>query len=78
MSDAEANTAMKGVMASIEKACSDKGNASPVSAQHQDAVRRRHLYAGGKYHLYTYDKYTRRPPRVRPEEAIGFFRRRPR
>ena len=73
MSDAEANTAMKGVMASIEKACSDKGNASPVSRNIKTQCDVVTLYAGGKYHLYTYNKYTDVRLVFAPEEAIGFF-----
>ena len=65
MSDADANTAMKGAMARIEKVCTDKGLATRC-----DVVT---LYAGGKYHLYTYNKYTDVRLVFAPEQSIAFF-----
>jgi hypothetical protein len=73
MSDADANTAMKGAMARIEKACSDKGNAAPSSRSIKTQCDVVTLYAGGKYHLYTYNKYTDVRLVFAPEEAIGYF-----
>src|SRR5262249_40599314 len=49
MSDADANTAMKAEMSRLEKECAQKtGNKCDVVT----------LYAGGRYDLYTYKKYT--------------------
>ncbi len=73
MTDAQANTAMKGVMATLEKACTDKANASPVSRDIKTRCDVVTLYAGGKYHLYTYTRYTDVRLVFAPEEAIGFF-----
>ena len=64
MSDADANTAQKGAMARIEKACSDK------TGMRCDVVT---LYAGGAYHLYTYKKYTDVRLVFAPEQSIAFF-----
>ena len=62
MSDAEANGAAKGTIAQIQKECSDK------TALRCDVVT---LYAGGKYHLYTYKKYTDVRLVFAPEQAIA-------
>ncbi len=67
MSDADANKAMKGAMATIEKACAD---AHPGDATRCDVVT---LYAGGKYHLYTYRKYKDVRLVFAPEYAVAFF-----
>jgi S1-C subfamily serine protease len=64
MSDADANTAMKGEMSRIEKECGAKtGNKCDVVT----------LYAGGRYDLYTYKKYTDVRLVFAPEFAIAFF-----
>jgi Peptidase S46 len=73
MSDADANTAMKGVMASLEKACTDKGNAAPLAPNVTTQCDVVTLYAGGKYQLYTLNRYTDVRVVFAPEEAIGFF-----
>lgn len=73
MNDADANRAMKGAMASIEKACSDEGNAAPAPGGKKTQCEVVTLYAGGKYHLYKYAKYTDVRLVFAPEEAIGFF-----
>lgn len=78
MSDRDANAAMKGAMARLEKACTEKsaaGNAaSPVAlggtGARCDVVT---LYAGGKYHLYSYVKYTDIRLIFAPEQSIAFF-----
>ncbi len=62
MSDAEANGAVKGTIAQIQKECSDK------TGLRCDVVT---LYAGGKYHLYTYKKYTDVRLVFAPEQAIA-------
>ena len=64
MNDADANTAIKGQMASIEKACTDK------TGLRCDVVT---LYAGGRYDLYTYKKYTDVRLVFAPEQTIAFF-----
>jgi hypothetical protein len=64
MSDVEANDAAKGEMSRIEKACSD------ASGNRCDVVT---LYAGGRYDLYTYKKYTDVRLVFAPEQAIAFF-----
>jgi hypothetical protein len=64
MSDADANTAIKGKMSEIEKACADK------TGSRCDVVT---LYAGGKYNLYTYKKHTDVRLVFAPEQAIAFF-----
>jgi hypothetical protein len=73
MSDADANVAMKSKMGELEKACTDKNQ----SAVHEDGVSARcevvTLYAGGKYHLYTYRRYTDIRLVFAPEAAIAFF-----
>ncbi|CAN5333857.1 S46 family peptidase [soil metagenome] len=66
MSDADANTAMKAEMGKIEKECSDKGTPAP----HCEVVT---LYAGGKYVLYTYKRYTDLRLVFAPEAPIAFF-----
>ncbi len=73
MSDAEANVAMKAKMGELEKACTDKNQ----SATHEEGVSARcevvTLYAGGKYHLYSYTRYTDIRLVFAPEAAIAFF-----
>jgi len=64
MSDASANAAMKGAMTQLEKACADK------AGSRCDVVT---LYAGGKYDLYTYKKYTDVRLVFAPEQSIAFF-----
>src|SRR5262249_12292702 len=64
MSDADANTAMKGEMSRLEKECAQKTN------DKCDVVT---LYAGGRYDLYTYKKYTDVRLVFAPEFAIAFF-----
>jgi hypothetical protein len=64
MSDADANVAMKGAMSQIEKACTDE------TKLRCDVVT---LYAGGKYQLYRYKKYTDVRLVFAPEVAIAFF-----
>ena len=64
MSDADANAAMKGAMSTIEKRCHD------ASGKRCDVVS---LYAGGKYALTTYEKYTDVRLVFAPERAIAFF-----
>lgn len=73
MNDADANKAMKGAMAKIEKDCAE---ASPHSqpphpgATRCDVVT---LYAGGKYQLYTYRKYKDVRLVFAPEVKVAFF-----
>jgi len=73
MSDADANVAMKAKMGEIEKACTDKN----MSAMKADGISARcevvTLYAGGKYDLYTYKRYTDIRLVFAPEAAIAFF-----
>jgi S1-C subfamily serine protease len=73
MNDAAANVAMKAKMGEIEKVCSDKS----AAAIHQAGVSARcevvTLYAGGKYHLYTYRRYTDIRLVFAPEASIAFF-----
>ncbi len=64
MSDADANTAIKGAMSTIEKRCHD------ASGKRCDVVT---LYAGGKYELTTYEKYTDVRLVFAPERTIAFF-----
>jgi S1-C subfamily serine protease len=64
MSDADANLAIKGAIATIEKACHD------ATGNRCDVV---NLYAGGKYNLYTYKRYTDVRVVFAPEHAIAFF-----
>jgi hypothetical protein len=64
MSDADANVAMKGAMSRIEKRCAD------ASGKRCDVVT---LYAGGKYALTTYEKYTDVRLVFAPERPIAFF-----
>ncbi len=76
MNDAEANAAMKGAMARIEKSCAEKsvrdGGAplAPGVTRRCDVVT---LYAGGKYHLYAYNRYTDVRLVFAPEQSIAFF-----
>ncbi len=73
MNDAAANDAMKAKMGVLEKACTDKN----ASASHDAGVSARcevvTLYAGGKYALYTYRRYTDIRLVFAPEAAIAFF-----
>lgn len=62
MSDADANAAMKGAIAGLQKECSDK------TGLRCDVVT---LYAGGKYHLYSYKKFTDVRLVFSPEQAIA-------
>ncbi len=64
MSDADANAAMKGAMSTLEKKCHD------ATGKRCDVVT---LYAGGKYALYTYEKYTDVRLVFAPEQAMAFF-----
>ena len=66
MSDADANVAMKAKMGELEKACTDKNGASARC----EVVT---LYAGGKYALYTYRRYTDIRLVFAPEAGIAFF-----
>jgi hypothetical protein len=64
MSDADANAEMKGEMSRLEKECGETtGNKCDVVT----------LYAGGRYDLYTYKKYTDVRLVFAPEFAIAFF-----
>jgi hypothetical protein len=64
MNDADANTAIKAAMTGLEKGCHEQtGKKCEVVT----------LYAGGKYELYTYDKYTDVRLVFAPEHAIAFF-----
>jgi S1-C subfamily serine protease len=73
MSDADANVAMKAKMGELEKACTEKNRAAMgadgISARCEVVT----LYAGGKYHLYTYRRYTDLRLVFAPEAAIAFF-----
>ena len=73
MTDADANVAMKAKMGELEKACTEKN----AAAMRSDGVSARcevvTLYAGGKYHLYTYRRYTDIRLVFAPESAIAFF-----
>lgn len=64
MSDVDANAAIKGEMSRVEKECSDQ------SGKKCEVVT---LYAGGRYHLYTYDRYTDVRLVFAPEADIAFF-----
>lgn len=78
MSDADANAAVKGAIAQLQKECLEKttdskgGNADVLPARRPqmrcDVVT---LYAGGKYHLYTYKKFTDIRLVFAPEQAIA-------
>ena len=70
MSDADANTAIKGAMAKIEKTCADAHAGPHADATRCDVVT---LYAGGKYQLYTYKKYKDVRLVFAPEQKIAFF-----
>ena len=64
MSDADANTAIKAAMTGLEKACHDQtGKKCEVVT----------LYAGGRYELYTFDKYTDVRLVFAPERSVAFF-----
>jgi len=73
MSDVDANVAMKAKMGELEKACTDKNSA----AVHAEGVSARcevvTLYAGGKYELYTYRRYTDLRLVFAPEASVAFF-----
>jgi hypothetical protein len=76
MNDADANAAMKGAMARIEKACTDKVASTPGTPLAPGVTPRCDvvtLYAGGKYHLYTYNKYTDVRLVFAPEQSVAFF-----
>ncbi len=63
-SDSDANAAMKSEQSRIEKSCTEKtGNRCDVVT----------LYAGGRYDLYTYKKYTDVRLAFAPEFAIASF-----
>jgi hypothetical protein len=64
MSDKDANVAMKRAMSALEKECAE------ATKLRCDVVT---LYAGGKYHLYRYRKYTDVRLAFAPEKAIAFF-----
>ena len=66
MSDADANAAMKIEMSKLEQTCSEKSKPKP----HCEVVT---LYAGGKYHLYTYKRFTDLRLVFAPEAGIAFF-----
>ncbi|HEX7603652.1 MAG TPA: S46 family peptidase, partial [Polyangiaceae bacterium] len=66
MSDADANAAMKIEMSKLEQACSEKSQPKP----HCEVV---NLYAGGKYHLYTFKRLTDLRLVFAPEAGIAFF-----
>ncbi len=55
MNDADANAATKSVMTQLEKSCTEAQIKAGRPAAHCDVVT---LYAGGKYALYTYQRYT--------------------
>ncbi|WP_394829261.1 S46 family peptidase [Pendulispora albinea] len=67
MNDAEANMAIKGAMTQIEKGCADRPSGERVKCEVVT------LYAGGKYDLYTYKKYTDVRLVFAPEQSIAFF-----
>jgi hypothetical protein len=64
MDDAASATAKRGAMATIEKESTDR------TGLRSDVVT---LYNGGRYHLYTYKKYTDVRLVFAPEFAIAFF-----
>jgi S1-C subfamily serine protease len=64
MSDADANAAIKGTMSTIEKRCHD------ATGKRCDVVE---LYAGGRYELYTYEKFTDVRLVFAPERPMAFF-----
>ncbi len=70
MSDADANTALKGAMSKIEKDCLAAGATGAPGTKRCDVVT---LYAGGKYQLYTYRKYKDVRLVFAPEVKIAFF-----
>ncbi len=73
MSDADANVAMKAKMGELEKACTDAAS-SKVKSEGVDArCEVVTLYAGGKYHLYTYTRYTDIRLVFAPEALVAFF-----
>ena len=64
MNDADANTAMKGAMSELEKSCAEKAGLRCNVVT---------LYAGGKYDLYTYKKYTDVRLVFAPEQDMASF-----
>jgi hypothetical protein len=64
MSSADANTARRKMMLTIEKECEDK---TKLDCQVVT------LYKGGKYHLYQYKRYTDVRLVMAPEQEIAFF-----
>ena len=66
MSDADANAAMKIEMSKLEQTCSEKSQPKPRC----EVVT---LYAGAKYHLYTYKRFTDLRLVFAPEAGIAFF-----
>jgi len=73
MTDAAANDAMKAKMGEIEKACTDKNAGASRDAGISARCEVVTLYAGGKYALYTYRRYTDLRLVFAPEAAIAFF-----
>ncbi len=69
MSDADANTAMKAAMSELEKSCTEKNKAALGDARCEVVT----LYAGAKYQLYTYKRYTDLRLVFAPEAKIAFF-----
>lgn len=64
MSDVEANAAIKAEMSKAEKECSENKQKKCEIVT---------LYAGGRYHLYTYERYTDLRLVFAPESDIAFF-----
>lgn len=64
MSDADANTAIKGAMSALEKECGEKTKLKCEVVT---------LYAGGRYDLYAYKRYTDVRLVFAPEVDIAFF-----
>jgi len=64
MSDADANVAIKGAMSQLEKECGEKSKLKCEVVT---------LYAGGRYDLYSYKRYTDLRLVFAPEADIAFF-----
>lgn len=64
MSDADANTAIKSQMTKLERECQDRTKLRCEMVT---------LYAGGKYNLYEYKRYTDVRLAFAPEAPIAFF-----